>query len=116
MTTPLQRGEVQGYDMDRMVVEFTMLDQGKVVRCAISSAAMDDIEGRRNVKADHRVDQFIRLRDVIEEHASRRFSEGNTQFDRRVVLRSNDFLPDSIKRDGNAAQKNAQEKNEKPVQ
>ena len=36
MTTPLQRGEVQGYDMDRMVVEFTMLDEGKVVRCAIT--------------------------------------------------------------------------------
>lgn len=103
MTTPLQRGEVQGYDMDRMIVEFTMLDEGKVVRCAVSSAAMDDIEGRRNVRPDHRVDQFIRLRDVIEEHASRRFLEGNTQFDRRVVLRSNDFLPDSIKRDGNAA-------------
>jgi hypothetical protein len=103
MTTPMQRGEVQGYDMDRMIVEFTMLDEGKVVRCAISSAAMDDIEGRRNVKADHRVDQFIRLRDVIEEQASRRFLEGNTQFDRRVVLRSNDFLPESIKRDGNVA-------------
>ena len=112
MTTPLQRGEVQGYDMDRMIVEFTMLDEGKVVRCAISSAAMDDIEGRRNVKADHRVEQLIRLRDLIEEHASRRFSEGNTQFDKRVVLRSNDFLPESIKRDGNAAS----EKNEKPIQ
>jgi hypothetical protein len=25
---PLQRGEVQGYDFDRMTVEFTMLNQG----------------------------------------------------------------------------------------
>jgi hypothetical protein len=112
MTTPLQRGEVQGYDMDRMIVEFTMLDEGKVVRCAVSSAAMDDIEGRRNVRPDHRVEQFVRLRDVIEEHAQRRFSEGNTQFDKRVVLRSNDFLPESIKRDGNAAPV----KTEKPIQ
>ena len=40
----LQRGEVQDYDFDRMVVTFTMLNQGKVVRCAISTAAMDDIE------------------------------------------------------------------------
>ena len=112
MTTPLQRGEVQGYDMDRMIVEFTMLDEGKVVRCAISSAAMDDIEGRRNTRADHRVDQFIRLRDVIEEHAQRRISEGNTQFDRRVVLRSNDFLPGPIKSGGNAAPG----KSEKPIQ
>jgi hypothetical protein len=28
---PLQRGEVQGYDFDRMTVEFTMLNQGKVI-------------------------------------------------------------------------------------
>ena len=27
---PLQRGEVQGYDFDRMVVKFTMLNQSKV--------------------------------------------------------------------------------------
>ena len=26
---PLQRGEVQGYDFNRMIVEFTMLNQGK---------------------------------------------------------------------------------------
>ena len=40
----LQRGEA-GYDSDRMVVEFTMLDQGKMILCAISTAAMDDLEG-----------------------------------------------------------------------
>jgi hypothetical protein len=34
---PLQRGEVLGYDFNRMVVEFTMLNQGKIVRCAIST-------------------------------------------------------------------------------
>ena len=28
---PLQQGEVQGYDFDRMVVAFTMLNQGKVI-------------------------------------------------------------------------------------
>ena len=42
---PLQRGEVQGYDFNRMIVEFTMLNQGKVILCAISTAAMDDLEG-----------------------------------------------------------------------
>jgi hypothetical protein len=31
----LQRGEVQGYDFNRMVFEFTMLNQGKVILCAI---------------------------------------------------------------------------------
>jgi hypothetical protein len=88
---PLQRGEVQGYDVNRMVVEFTMLDQGKVILCAISTTAMDDLEGRRNVRPDERVDQFMRLREAIEERASRKFFEEQAQADRPVVLRSNDF-------------------------
>jgi hypothetical protein len=33
----LQRGEVVGYDFNRMVVDFTMFNQGKTVRCAIST-------------------------------------------------------------------------------
>jgi hypothetical protein len=41
-----QRGEVQDYDFNRMVVEFTMLNQDKEILCAISSAAMDDLEDR----------------------------------------------------------------------
>ena len=28
---PLRRGEVQGYDFNRMVVEFTMLNQDRVI-------------------------------------------------------------------------------------
>jgi hypothetical protein len=52
---------------------------------------MDDIEGKRNVRPDQRVDQFMRLREVIEERASRKSSEGQTQADRPMVLRSNDF-------------------------
>ena len=88
---PLQRGEVQGYDFDRMAVEFTMLNQGKVIMCAIGTAAMDNIEGTRDVRPDQRIDQFMRLRDVIEERASRKFFEEQVQADRPVVLRSNDF-------------------------
>jgi Protein of unknown function (DUF1488) len=87
----LERGEVQNYDSDRMVLEFTMRNEGKIIRCAISSAAMDRLDGgRRDVKADHRLDQFMRLRDRIEERVSIRFFE-NLQSDRPVVLRSNDF-------------------------
>ena len=89
---PLQRGEVQGYDFNRMVVEFTMLNQGKVILCAISTAAMDDLEGTHDVKADQRVDQFERLRDAIEERASRKFFEGSVKAEGPVVLRSNDFF------------------------
>jgi len=88
----LQRGEIQGYDFNRMVLEFTMLNQGNVILCAISTAAMDDLEGRRDVKPDQRVDQFVRLREAIEERASRKFFEKQTQVDRAVVLRSIDFL------------------------
>ena len=88
---PLERGEVHSYNIDRMVVEFTLLNQGKVILCAISTAAMDDLEGRRDVKPDERVGQFMRLRDVIEERASRKFLEEQAQADRPVVLRSNDF-------------------------
>ena len=72
---PLRRGEVRGFNFDRMVVEFTMLNHDKVVQCAISTAAMDDLEGKRDVKPDQRVDQFMRLREVIEEQASRKFFE-----------------------------------------
>jgi len=88
---PLQRGDVLGYDFDRMVVDFTMFNQSKTVRCAISTAAMDNLEGKHDVKANQRVDQFLRLRDAIEERASRKFFEEQAQADRPVVLSSNDF-------------------------
>jgi hypothetical protein len=85
-TMPLQRGEVQGYEFNRM------LNQGKLIRCAISTAAMDDLEGRPDVKPDHRIDQFMRLREVIEERASLKFFGEQGQDGRPVVLRSNDFV------------------------
>ena len=88
---PLEQGEVQGYDFNRMVVEFTMLNHGEVILCAISTAAMDDLEVRRDVKPEERVGQFMRLRQVIEERASRKFFEEQVRAGRALVLRSNDF-------------------------
>jgi hypothetical protein len=88
---PLQRGEVRGFNFHRMVVEFTMLNQDKVIACEISTVAMDDLEDKRDVNPDQRVDQFIRLREVIEEQASRKFFDEKVGVDRPVVLRSNDF-------------------------
>ena len=38
-----------GYEFNRMIVDFTMFNQGKTVRCAISTAAMDDLEGKPDV-------------------------------------------------------------------
>jgi hypothetical protein len=87
----LLRGEVQGYDVDRMIIQFTMINDGRVIQCAVSSAAMDAIEGRGDVKSDQRVDQFVRLRDVIEERATRRFLESTPPSNRPLILRSNDF-------------------------
>jgi hypothetical protein len=43
------------------------------------------------VKPEERVGQFMRLREAIEERASRKFFEEQAQVDRPVVLRSNDF-------------------------
>jgi len=87
----LRRGAVLGFNFDRMVVEFTMLNRDKMIQCAISTAALDDLEGKPDIKPQQRVDQFMRLRDVIEEQASRKFFEEQVRIDRPVVLRSNDF-------------------------
>jgi hypothetical protein len=87
----LERGEVLGFDFNRMVVEFTMLNRGKVVQCAISTAAMDDLEDKRDVRPHQRVDQFMRLREAIEEQASCKFFDEQVTSGRSVVLRSNDF-------------------------
>jgi Protein of unknown function (DUF1488) len=62
-----------------------------VIQCAISTAAMDDLEGKRDVKPHQRVGQFMRLREVIEERASRKFFGEQVTINRPVILRSNDF-------------------------
>jgi hypothetical protein len=88
---PLQQGVVESYDFDRMIVQFTMLDRDKVVLCAITTVAMDDLEGSRNVESHQRVDQFIRLRTKIEARASSKFEEQG-EINKPVMLRSNDFF------------------------
>jgi AAA15 family ATPase/GTPase len=75
-----------------MIVEFTMVNEGNVILCTISTAAMDDLENRRDVKPHQRVDQFMRLREVTEERVSRKFFDEQAEVDRLVVLRSNDFF------------------------
>ena len=69
-----------------------MLYQGETIMCAISTTAMDDLERRSSLKAEQRVEQFIRLREVIEVCALRKFLEEQPQAGRPLVLRSNDFL------------------------
>ena len=88
----LTRGGFRRYDEDRMVVLFTMTNDAAEVACAISSAAMDDLDGSTGTKPGKREEQFLRLRDRIEERASRKFGaaefEGNPP---GVILRTVDF-------------------------
>ena len=88
----LTRGSFRGYEYDRMVILFSMIDGQKEIPCAISTTAMDDLEGPARSKPDQREAQFMRLRDRIEERAARKFLarefEGTPP---GVILRSIDF-------------------------
>ena len=89
--TPGNFGE---YDFNRMVVRFTMKNDETDVVCAISTDAMDQLEGSSRTPPGQREQQFLRLRDRIEERAARKFSdvelEGNPP---GVILRAIDFRP-----------------------
>ena len=88
----LSRGAIIGFEHDRMVMLFSMIDGDKEVRCAVSSSAMDDLERGVKAKPDQRDAQFLRLRDQIEQRASRKFVarefEGTPP---GIILRSTDF-------------------------
>ena len=90
----LTQGGFQAYDFNRMVVLFTMMNDKTEVPCAISTDAMDRLEGATRITPEQREQQFLRLRDRIEERASRKFLdvelEGNPP---GVILRSIDFRP-----------------------
>jgi hypothetical protein len=88
----LTQSHFQEYDFDRMVVRFTMKNDQASVACAISTDAMDQLEGTSRIQPEQREQQFMRLRDRIEERAARKFSdvelEGNPP---GVILRAIDF-------------------------
>jgi len=69
----LERGGIKGFEHDRMVMLFSMMHGGREVSCAISSSAMDDLERGVKAKPDQRDEQFLRLRDQIEQGAARKF-------------------------------------------
>ena len=50
----LTRGSFSGYEFDRMVVRFSMVDGQKEVPCAVSTSAMDDLEKPLRTKSDQR--------------------------------------------------------------
>ena len=87
----LTRGAFRAFDHDRMIVLFTMMNGDAEIACAISTAAMDDLEKPFKATAAQREAQFLRLRDRIESRTAEKFAanQGGTQ--REVILRSNDF-------------------------
>jgi uncharacterized protein DUF1488 len=72
---PLMRGRILGYDANRMIFEFTMMHDARIVDCEISSVALDDLAGEKGVRPSEREAQFKRLRDTIERIASGTFDE-----------------------------------------
>jgi Protein of unknown function (DUF1488) len=88
----LTRGSFRGYEYDRMVILFSMIDGQKEIECAVSTSALDDLESLARSKPDEREAQFMRLRDRIEERADRKFVarefEGTPP---GIILRSIDF-------------------------
>ena len=61
-----------------MVVSFTMKNDEANVACAISTDAMDALEGSSRTPPAKREQQFLRLRDRIEARAARKFSDCRT--------------------------------------
>ena len=88
----LTRGDFGEYDFNRMVVVFTMKNDEANIACAISTDAMDQLEGSSRTQPSQREEQFLRLRDRIEARAARKFSdvelEGNPP---GIILRAIDF-------------------------
>ena len=88
----LTSGGFRAYDYNRMVVLFTMMNDQAEISCAISTDAMDQLDGSKRTTPAQREQQFLRLRDRIEERASRKFVdlelEGNPP---GVILRCIDF-------------------------
>jgi hypothetical protein len=88
----LARGSIGGYEYDRMVLKFSMLDGAREVPCAVSASAMDDLERVSRTAPEQREQQFVRLRDRIEQCASRKFQA--REFEGAppgIILRSLDF-------------------------
>ena len=73
---PLTRGQMFGYDKQRMAFGFSMLNGGEEVQCQISAAAMDELVGGPRVSYLDRETQFSQLRETIERLASAKFDTG----------------------------------------
>jgi hypothetical protein len=59
---PLTPGQVVGCDAGRMIFNFTMMNEARIIDCEVSSAALADLFGKKGVSRE-RENQFERLED-----------------------------------------------------
>ncbi len=88
----LARGRTGVFEFDRMVVLFSMMDGATEIPCAVSTSAMDELEHVARTPLNQREQQFLRLRDRIEQCVSRKFQA--REFEGAppgIILRSIDF-------------------------
>ena len=69
----LMTGRSGVFNYDRMVVLFSMMDGVREIPCAVSTSAMDDLEHVARTAPEQREEQFVRLRDRIEQCVTRKF-------------------------------------------
>lgn len=88
----LMQCEFQAYEFNRMVVLFTMMNDEAKISCAISTDAMDHLEGSSGTPPAQREHQFMRLRDRIAERAIRKFQDAELEgTPPGIILRGIDF-------------------------
>lgn len=73
---PLTRGQIVGYDTERLAFAFTMMNDGETVQCQISDAAMDEVAQTKGTPSTARQALFVAHRDTIEQIASELYDEG----------------------------------------
>ena len=72
---PLTRGQIIGYDTERLAFAFTMMNDDETVQCQISDAAMDEVAETKGTPSIARQAQFVAHRDTIEQIASELFDK-----------------------------------------
>ena len=72
---PLISHEIEGHDEERHAFRFSMLNDDQVVMCQISDAALDELAGAKGTESSARMEQFLALREKIEQTASQLFDE-----------------------------------------
>jgi Protein of unknown function (DUF1488) len=75
VSMPLTRGQILGHDNERLAFAFTMMNDGEIVPCQISDAAMDELAKAKGTPSIARQDQFVAHRDTIERIASDMFDK-----------------------------------------